>query len=132
MTEDKTKWSKTEKEEKALWSKKDLVESASEFVYVMVRGKEIVCKKITKADEMEVQNKTLTFSTTTGTLTNVDISAYQLEVMQMALVKPKMTSEELKQMDAALFNEMFVAYQEKIGLVMDTSENLLNEETMKS
>ena len=132
MVEEKAKWSKTEKEEKDLWSKKDLVESASEFVYVMVRGKEIVCKKITKADEMEVQNKTLTFSTTTGTLTNVDISAYQLEVMQMALVKPKMTSEELKQMDAALFNEMFVAYQEKIGLVMDTSENLLNEETMKS
>jgi len=129
---EKAKWSKTEKEEKDLWSKKDLVESASEFVYVMVRGKEIVCKKITKADEMEVQKKTLTFSTTTGTLTNVDIATYQLEVMQMALVKPKMTSEELKEMDAALFNEMFVAYQEKIGLVMDTSENLLNEETMKS
>ncbi len=121
--EEKAQWTKTEEEEN-LWSKKDLLDSALEFVYVTVRDKDIVCRRITKEEEIEIQKKTLDFSTATGTLTDIDIPLYQLEVLTLAMVKPKMNSDELKTLDAALFNEMFVAYQTAIGLVLDSPQNL--------
>lgn len=127
MTEKKAEWTKTEKEagkEVNLWSKKDLLSSASEFVYVDLRDREIVCKRINKEEEIEIQKKTVSFNAVTGELSDIDAPKYQLEIMFRALVKPKMTEQELLQMDSTLFNEMFVAYQKAIGLGQDTQENL--------
>jgi len=108
-------WQKSKEE---VWSREELVNTALDSLTLTIRGKKIIVRRMKKADEIEITKKCFKISPE-GKIKDIDMMEYQLQVLEKVLVKPKLTREELMEMDAALFNEIFTAYQQAIGLTVE-------------
>jgi len=113
--------------EKVYLTVEDLENEIAEFIDIKLSdGKYVMLRKLTAEEAGAIKRKcTLVKRDKAGNIISrtLDEDMYQLETLARALVKPKLTKEQIKKMFDMRLNEIFYKYSDAIGLFRLT-ENL--------
>jgi len=109
----------SKEEKREYWSKEEFQEEVLETVEAQTSdGKWVMFKILTKGEEKEIRKKTMKMvKGKDGIMQPVmDSEEYQIQLLAKALVKPKMTVQEINTtMSGQRADELFVLYGKTIG-----------------